>query len=60
MQAWVMGALPILLLAALSLIDPDSVQLMFLSDIGQCMLGVMLMLEVLGIVWLRRILTIEV
>jgi tight adherence protein B len=60
MQAWVMGALPLLLLAALSLIDPDSVQLMFLSDTGQFMLGIVLLLEVLGIVWLRRILTIEV
>lgn len=60
MQAWIMGALPLLLLVALSLIDPDSVQLMFLSHTGQCMLGVVLLLEVLGIIWLRRILTIEV
>jgi tight adherence protein B len=60
MQAWIMGALPLLLLVALSLIDPDSVQLMFLSHTGQCMLGVVLLLEVLGIIWLRRILKIEV
>jgi tight adherence protein B len=60
MQAWVMGALPLLLLLVLSFIDPDSVQLMFLGHTGQCMLGVVLLLEVMGIVWLRRILTIEV
>jgi tight adherence protein B len=60
MQAWVMGALPLLLLAVLSQIDPDSVQLMFFSQTGQLMLGIVILLEVLGIFWLRRILTIEV
>lgn len=60
MQAWVMGALPLVLLAALSQIDPSSVNLMFLSQTGQIMLGIVLLLECLGIFWLRRILTIEV
>lgn len=60
MQAWVMGALPLVLLAALSQIDPISVELMFLSQTGQMMLGIVLLLECLGIFWLRRILTIEV
>jgi tight adherence protein B len=60
MQAWVMGALPLLLLAVLSQIDPDSVQLMFFSQTGQLMLGIVILLEVLGIFWLRRILAIEV
>lgn len=60
MQAWVMGALPLVLLAALSQIDPTSVQLMFFSSIGQCMLGLVLVLECIGIFWLRRILAIEI
>lgn len=60
MQAWVMGALPLVLLVALSQIDPISVELMFLSQTGQMMLGIVLLLECLGIFWLRRILTIEV
>jgi len=60
MQAWVMGALPLVLLAALSQIDPTSVEMMFFSQTGQLMLGVVLLLECLGIFWLRRILTIEV
>lgn len=60
MQAWVMGALPIALLAALSQIDPVSVNLMFFSQTGQILLGVVLILECLGIFWLRRILAIEV
>lgn len=60
MQAWVMGALPLLLLAALSQIDPLSVELMFFSETGQLMLGIVMLLEGLGVFWLRRILTIEV
>lgn len=60
MQAWVMGALPMVLLGALSLIDPVSVELMFFSQTGQVMLGLVLMLECFGIYWLRKILAIEV
>lgn len=60
MQAWVMGALPLVLLAALSQIDPISVELMFLTQPGQLLLATVLILECLGIFWLRRILAIEV
>lgn len=60
MQAWVMGALPLALLAALSQIDSKSVEIMFLSQTGQYMLGVVLVLECLGVYWLRKILAIEV
>lgn len=60
MQAWVMGALPIVLLAVLSQIDPISVEQMFVSRTGQFMLGMVLLLECLGVYWLRRILAIEI
>jgi tight adherence protein B len=60
MQAWVMGALPLILLAALSQIDSASVELMFLTQTGQIMLGLVCVLECVGVYWLRRILTIEV
>lgn len=60
MQAWVMGALPLVLLVALSQIDPVSVELMFFSQTGQVLLALVLLMESLGIFWLRRILSIEV
>jgi tight adherence protein B len=60
MQAWIMGALPLVLLVALSQIDPSSVELMFFSQTGQLLLAVVLVLECVGIFWLRRILAIEV
>jgi len=60
MQAWVMGALPLILLVALSQIDPASVELMFLTQTGQLLLGTVFALECIGVYWLRRILAIEV
>lgn len=60
MQAWVMGALPLALLAALSQIDPQSVEIMFFTQTGQLMLGVVILLECFGVWWLRKILSIEV
>jgi tight adherence protein B len=60
MQAWVMGALPLVLLFALSLVDPASVELMLFSQTGQLLLALVLILECLGVMWLRRILAIKV
>ena len=60
MQAWVMGALPLFLLFALSLVDPASVELMLFSQTGQLLLALVLVLECLGVLWLRRILAIKV
>ena len=60
MQAWVMGALPLAILGALSQIDPASVELMFFSQTGQLLLGAVLVLECIGIYWLQCILAIEI
>lgn len=60
MQAWVMGALPLVILVALSQIDPVSVELMLFSQTGQLLLAAVLALECIGVFWLRRILAIEV
>jgi tight adherence protein B len=60
MQAWVMGALPAVLLVVLSQIDPLSVHLLHSSSVGQVVLGAVFILECLGIYVLRRILAIQV
>jgi tight adherence protein B len=60
MQAWIMGALPVVLLLVLSQIDPLSVQLLHSSSLGQAVLGTICILECLGIYFLRRILSIHV
>jgi tight adherence protein B len=60
MQAWIMGALPLVLLLVLSQIDPLSVHLLHSSAAGQAVLGTLFILECLGVYFLRRILAIHV
>lgn len=60
MQAWIVGALPFALLAALSALDPYSINLMFHTTIGQILLALMLCLECTGVYMLNRILEIRV
>ena len=60
MQAWIMGALPLVLLLVLSQVDPLSVHLLHSSPAGQAVLGTVLTLECLGVYFLRRILAIHV
>jgi tight adherence protein B len=60
MQAWVMGALPVVLLLVLSQIDPLSVHLLHSTSAGQAVLATVFALECLGVYFLRRILAIHV
>jgi tight adherence protein B len=60
MQAWVMGALPVVLLLVLSQVDPLSVQLLHSTSVGQAVLATIFTLECLGVYVLRRILAIDV
>ena len=59
MQAWIVGSLPVVLLFVLSYIDPYSISLMFSTYIGQLVLGLIVLLEALGILMLKRILRIQ-
>lgn len=60
MQAWVMGALPVVLLLVLSQVDPVSVQLLHSTSVGHAVLATIFTLECLGVYVLRRILAIDV
>jgi tight adherence protein B len=60
LQAWVMGALPVVLLLVLSQIDPISVHLLHSTSVGQFVLATVFILECLGVYVLRRILAIHV
>ncbi|HBI83425.1 pilus assembly protein [Orrella sp. NBD-18] len=59
MQAWVVGALPMLLLAVLSQIDPGSSRLLFETIPGRIVLLIVFLLESCGIFFLSRILKIR-
>jgi len=59
MQAWIVGSLPVVLLVVLNFIDPYSIDLMFRTMIGKIVLGIVVLLEIAGVLMLKRILQIQ-
>lgn len=55
-QARVIGVLPFLLLIALCWMDMETMRIAFVSDVGKGLLTMILLLELVGIFWLRSIL----
>jgi tight adherence protein B len=60
MQAWVMAGLPFVLALALSYLDPQSMAALWSSMTGWAVLGAIVILELAGILFIRRIVNIEV
>lgn len=60
MQAWVMAALPLLLGAALHYLEPQAMAQLWESAMGWALIAVVLVLEVAGVLLIRRIVNIEV
>ncbi|MBZ1349131.1 type II secretion system F family protein [Alcaligenaceae bacterium LF4-65] len=56
MQAWVIGVLPLILLGVLCALDPNAMQLAMSNVIGQVVLVIIAVLELVGLLWLRAIL----
>jgi tight adherence protein B len=56
MQALVIGVLPLLLLVVLCWIDSAAMHLALSTAAGRAVLVLIVMLEVLGVVWLRAVL----
>ncbi|UOD49429.1 type II secretion system F family protein [Orrella daihaiensis] len=60
LQAWVMGAMPLALMAALGAMDPSFAQALLHTTEGHIVLLVIGFFEVLGIWWLRRTVALSV
>lgn len=60
MQAWIVGALPLLLLVVLSWLEPEVMQRIWIEPLGWGVLLLVVTLEVVGIWWIRRIVAIDV
>lgn len=60
LSAWVLGVFPLGCGVVLSVAQPAYMATLFGSPIGVLALGVSLVMAVVGFVWLRRIMTIEV
>jgi tight adherence protein B len=59
LQAWVMVALPFLLALALFLIDSSSMMPLITTSAGHAVIALVLVLEVLGMAWIRRLIMIK-
>lgn len=60
MQGWVVGLLPFFIILALTLIEPESMKPIYTSLLGWCFLTVILTMELLGAVMIRKIVNIDV
>jgi len=60
LQAWVVGGLPMLLMAVLDRMEPAAMHLMFATRLGWATLAVIALLEVFGVLIIRRIVDIDV
>lgn len=54
-QAWIMSALPFLILIALSVVDPSSFEFLLNTNPGRSALSLALGMNVLGAFWVRRL-----
>lgn len=59
LQAWVMAALPFILAFALLVLDPKSMQSLWTTTAGNVVVGVVFVLELVGLLWIRRLIRVE-
>jgi tight adherence protein B len=57
---YVLLALPAVLGIALSFINPDHMNLLFREHMGQMLLGVALVMQTIGFIWIKQVIKIEV
>ena len=60
LQGWIVGMLPVLLLAVLTAMEPATMGVLFSEPAGWAALGLVVVLEATGILLIRRIVSIEV
>jgi len=60
MQGFVLALLPVVMLGAVYLLDPEMVSPLFNTTIGQLLLGAACILEIAGIVAIRKVISIEI
>ena len=57
---WVLLGLPAALAVALSIINPDHMQLLFSDRMGQMMIAGAIVMQTIGYFWIRHVIKIEV
>ncbi|WP_345794990.1 type II secretion system F family protein [Thauera sp. JM12B12] len=60
LQAWVVGLLPVFLLWVLARLEPDAMALLWSTRLGWGVLAAVLVMEIIGVVLIRRIVSIDI
>jgi tight adherence protein B len=60
LTGYVLLALPVFLMIALSFINPEHMQLLFREKIGHMLLGAAAVMQVVGYLWIKQVVKIEV
>jgi len=60
LQAWVVGLLPVFLLWVLARMEPDAMSLLWTTRLGWGVLAVVLIMEIIGVLLIRRIVSIDI
>ena len=60
MQAYLMALMPFIVMVIYGVIDPDGLKLLFNNGWGQTVLGVVLLLDFIGFMWMRKIVSFEI
>ena len=60
MQAWMLGAAPLVIMLILYIIDPESTSLLFTDPIGRIILLGVFALIIVAFVWIRRIMAVDI
>ena len=60
LQAWVVGLLPLLLFYILARMEPEAMSVLWTTRMGWGVIAVVLIMEMFGILFIRRIVNIDV
>jgi tight adherence protein B len=60
MSGWVISLLPVILCMIFYMLSPDKMSLLFTRSVGQVMLGVGAVLELIGIMMIKKVVKIEI
>jgi len=60
LQAWVVGLLPVFLLWVLTRMEPDAMALLWTTRIGWGVLAAVIVMEIIGVLLIRRIVSIDI
>ena len=60
LQAWVVGLLPVFLLWVLARMEPEAMSLLWTTQLGWGVLGAVIVMELIGVLLIRRIVAIDI